>query len=313
MVDIMDHSVVGYDKKKLEEICSSIMVQKLPQGINVSTMTITGKFETDFDIKNIGKYIPLKYDTIRSKKYRNITYSIDSNGNISKGVNNRSRNNSKPTRNFYNQTTVEVISPIKNGTTKVKLFQNGAIQMTGCKSYKHFIDVMQTLINVLHSKKAVLVIKDGQRNIIKKQYMEKEESIELNKLTNFNVNMINSNLHIGYEVDRDELYKLLLEHKVNCKFDPISHASVDIKYPYKGEFKKMNSKGEPTMISVFVFQSGSVIITGARHYDHIIETHEFICRLLYDNYSKLVDIKPKELIEELLEEQVLYDYEVVLE
>lgn len=277
----MHNTKVGYKKEKLQKMCSSIMTDKLPRGLKISTMTITGKFKTDFNIANIGRYMDLNYYRIRSKKYNNITYMIDKQGIITKHMT-KSKKKDKPNKNFYNQTTIEIISPIKEGKTKVKLFKNGSIQMTGCKGYEHFVDLMQILVTELHKKKAVL---DKSGKIKAKYFMNKRENVSIDKFYDFNVNLINSNFDIGYKVNREELYQMFLKQKVECRYEPILHACVNIKYYYKGKKGKKDSNKK---ISIFVFESGSVIITGACHQDHIKEAHEYICRILYDNYNKLV-------------------------
>jgi len=287
MSHIKTSSHKAISKAKGTDTYDSIMTINLPKGLKISTITITGKFKTDFNILNIGKYIDLNYDRIRSKKYNNIVYSIDKNGNITKdlGKNKKTKSN----KNFYNQTTVGIISKIKAKKTMIKLFKNGSIQITGCKGYDHFLDIMKILIEELHKKKAVLV---GGK-IIKKEFMNKSNNVNMDKFYDFNVSLINSNFKIGYDIDREKLYNILLKQGVECRYDPILHAGVNIKYYYTDKNKKKYK------ISIFVFKSGSVIITGARCINHIPKAQEYICRILYDNYSELVLINFDKFIKSL--------------
>ncbi len=41
-------------------------------------------------------------------------------------------------------------------------------------------------------------------------------------------------------------------------------------------------------ISVFVFESGSIIITGAKHADHISKAYKYITTKIYENYNKII-------------------------
>src|SRR5690606_16003074 len=64
---------------------------------------------------------------------------------------------------------------------------------------------------------------------------------------------------------------------ISCTFEPCIHAGVNIKYDLAGK-----------TISIFVFESGSVVITGARKIEDIQHTYKFIVKLLYENYYEIV-------------------------
>jgi hypothetical protein len=59
--------------------------------------------------------------------------------------------------------------------------------------------------------------------------------------------MINTNFNIGFEINRERLYDLLLDkiNIINFKFEPLHHAGVHLKF---------------NNISVFIFEKGSIII-----------------------------------------------------
>ena len=46
----------------------------------------------------------------------------------------------------------------------------------------------------------------------------------------FKIAMINSDFDIGFEIDRDRLFKMLLSDKHDCSYDPSRHAGVLIRY-----------------------------------------------------------------------------------
>ena len=46
----------------------------------------------------------------------------------------------------------------------------------------------------------------------------------------FAIRMINTNFNIGFQINREKLYQLLIENGFDVSFDPIVHACVNIKY-----------------------------------------------------------------------------------
>ena len=50
------------------------------------------------------------------------------------------------------------------------------------------------------------------------------------KVYGFKIDMINSNFSVNYLINREILYNILLNNKVNCRYEPCIHACVNIKY-----------------------------------------------------------------------------------
>ena len=93
--------------------------------------------------------------------------------------------------------------------------------------------------------------------------------------------MINTNFLINYNINRANLQKLLISNKIYVDYDPNDSVSVNIKYKIK------NNKE----ISIKVFESGSISITGANQCDEILEAYLFINNFLFTNSKQLL-IKP---------------------
>jgi effector-binding domain-containing protein len=113
-----------------------------------------------------------------------------------------------------------------------------------------------------------------------KPFVDSIDKLDINKVHVFNIEMINTNFNGQYQINRNKLFQLLLEKDIDVSFDPIIHASVNIKY----ELLNANSKS----ISIFVFESGSITIAGSNSYDEVLEAYEFICKFIYTNYNKLL-------------------------
>lgn len=247
-----------------------INLDNLPDDLRISTMTITCNFNTLIDTQNVGKYIDLDFGNIVCVKYGsdNKTRSLIK----LKKINKKSK---KKHKNFYNQATIIIETKNKRGIN-VKLFKNGSIQMTGCKDLSNFVDALTTLCLKLKKNKAIY---DRVTNkIIKKPFVNNPENMDPSKVYNIKIRMINSNFHIGFLINREKLFEVLKVLKMNCTYEPCIHACVNIKYVHKGK----------DIISIFVFESGSIIITGAKNKDHIVDSYKFITKLLHDNYDIVV-------------------------
>ena len=73
--------------------------------------------------------------------------------------------------------------------------------------------------------------------------------VSIDKVKNLKICMINSGFKIGFNINRERLYKIISNDKIECKFDLDNHACVDIKYNYK----------DIKTVSIFVFEKGSII------------------------------------------------------
>jgi TATA-box binding protein (TBP) (component of TFIID and TFIIIB) len=245
----------------------------LPKELKISTMTFTCAFDTEFNLENISRYVKLKHNGIRSVKYGD-----DENCNRSIIVLKRSKRKKKKKKNkcFYNQVTI-IIKPENNNDINIKIFNNGSVQMTGCKSIDDVIEVLHTLCNEMHEIRGLVDV--TQSKILPKPFVTQLENMEVTKAKDLNIRMINSNFHIGFEIDRDALYNILTESGYETRYEPTVHACVVIKYNYRDRKK----------VSVFVFASGSVIITGANSCNQIKESYDFIHAKLYENYKDIRD------------------------
>lgn len=244
--------------------------------IKISTITLDCKLGTLIDVDLFAKNVILKEDQIVSVKF----------GNRNDPATNRTivvlKAKKKPsTKNFYNQVTI-LMKPTNNperNYINIKVFKNGSLQMTGCKDMEDFNNVTVKLIEIL---------KNGRRS--KKDNKHIKFISDPNKIGIYDVKirMINSDFKLDYKVDRKKLAKILKKYHgqntkdkeigyVECKYQPTGgHSCVNIKY---------NNDGNKT--SIFVFQTGSIIITGAKNLNHIISAYFFIHKVLSRYYKKI--------------------------
>lgn len=252
-----------------------------PSSLRISTMTATCKITSNIDLAKAADLFVKLVDTCDNIKY--IEY-----GKTFKGTSNKnlSEKKAKKKKVFYNQMTVLVKS--KPGVqNNVKLFNNGAVSMTGLKSEE-----------------------DGRKSIsIILEYLKTHENCLDNKDSNikdFNIVLINSDYYIGFEIKRAELHQLLTnKYKIFSSYEPCIYPGVNSKFYWNTEYvdstylgkcycdKSCDGKGNGIgngnckKITISAFQSGSVIITGARNLEQIKCAYNFINKVFKDNYSLL--------------------------
>ena len=120
-------------------------------------------------------------------------------------------------------------------------------------------------------------------------------------ITDYRIALINSDFYTNFLIKNDVLHNLLYhKYKIYSSYEPCDYPGVKSKYCWninnqlkdghcycetKCASKKKNRICK--MITISVFQSGSVIITGANHIDQIKDAYKFINKVLKDNYNKL--------------------------
>ena len=93
------------------------------------------------------------------------------------------------------------------------------IYIIGCKSA---IDIIET-ITIILSK-----LKNGKEFVSEKKYLD------VSYVTNLKIDMINANFKIAYEVNLPNLYELIVQKGIECRFDIMNHSCVNVKYNHPG-------------------------------------------------------------------------------
>lgn len=272
ILDKNDTSPRALTKKK---ILNELHIDKLPDDLYLSTMTLICSIGTDINLENFAKYVDLKNDKILS-----VSYGVVGNVLTNRSLINRKRNPKKEKKSrekFYNQVTTCVIIPSKEKPVNVKLFSNGSIQMTGCKNIEHALDTIEQLYNELKIVKAVIDKK--QKKIIEKPFVVDANKLSFEYISRFKVVMINSNFNVEFSIDRQKLQNLMKKDGHDSSLDTNRHACVNVKYYHPDK-----------EISVFVFEKGSIIITGAKNCIQIRDAYDFINKYLYANYNSIVKV-----------------------
>ena len=249
---------------------------ELPNDLSISTITLTCKLPVKFNVISIAKYLELSKTFIQSVMCGN-------NNEICRTLiplkRKKKKTLAKSKKNFYNQVTI-IVNYNEMCKFNVKLFKNGSLQLTGCKNISSVIWILSKLFDKLREP----YITDNSETI---RYAEPYIFMNIYDLYDLKIAMINSNFDIGFNIDREKLFTNLISDGHECIYDPSRHAGVNIRYTILQNSPDLKTQLEFTP-SIFVFEKGSIIITGARNYMQIISCYKFINQYLITNYKKIV-------------------------
>ena len=242
-------------------------IKKLPNGVSISTMCANGSLGTKLNLENIKDYLPLDRDDILTVKLNqdNIRTLI-----INKKSKRNTKKKTKKSVPFYNQVTVVV--RVFEGETEdldkevklnLKLFQNGTVQISGLRNIEYANRAINKLIYRLGQVRGRMI--DSKIEDIR--FIQDKENLTIN---NFKIYMINSNYRVNMKIDRSKLYKLLIKKKIKASYEKCIRACVIVK------FTPIRNNDEDKEVSIFIFEKGNIIITGARNIYHIIDSYNYM-------------------------------------
>ena len=233
--------------------------------VNIITITFIAYINNNIKLENIAKYIKLSEDNIISCKYKTKKTYIYRNVNPKIITSNGS---------FNNQVTFVI--NIGNTNINVKLFNNGKLQLTGCKNTddckKATNSLLQEIINCSKKMNNIMFFDD----------------INTLKISDIQPCMINSKFNINLEFDRNKTVNLLRkQQRINLvRYNPSNYPGIVVKY--KTLFN--------SLLTFLIFQSGKIMIMSAKCENDIIEGHEYLNNLLTNNYSEIIKTEYKKYI-----------------
>ena len=251
---------------------------ELPENLKISTMTATSQIFTNSKELDISKI----YEKLEINN--NIVY-IEWANNAPKGLSPKqeSYKKKKSKKVFFNQITIVIV--VENDYNNIKLFNIGAISMSGVKSHKNGTRAVNILVENINKIEGFLDFES--------------------KMEKFDIVWINSDYKSNFEIKRSELHQLLVnKYKIFSSFEPCIYPGVMSKFFWNKDIKGKPGKllgkcycsnlctgkgkgigdGNCKKITISVFQSGSVII-GAQTFEQIIDGYNFI-KGVFDKHSK---------------------------
>ncbi len=193
---------------------------------------------------------------------------------------------------FFNQATLVIrreVAPLNWKEINIKLFRNGGVQMTGVRSEEMSWDALRWILDHIQTRCTEPVF---------------EGEVRPHKMQ---TQLVNTDFSIGAKIRRDVLYKILSErYHLTVSYEPSIYQGVKTKYFYNSQrpatcppglcpCEKLckgtgdgSALGMCKKITISPFQTGQVIITGARTMDQINEAYEFMKALFAKHAEEIL-------------------------
>ena len=185
-------------------------------------------------------------------------------------------------KTFFNQSTIVIRKKREDShelkEVNVKLFANGGFQMTGVTSEEFARGVLEYMISIF----------TGMPEPIS------ENPLRIDK---FAIQLLNSDYKMNTLLKRAELHRILCQdYRLSSTLETTIYQGVNTKYYYNEASTNKNgicmcprfcngqgdgtALGKCKKITIAAFQTGSIIITGARNRKQLDESYEFMNRVL---------------------------------
>jgi TATA-box binding protein (TBP) (component of TFIID and TFIIIB) len=191
-------------------------------------------------------------------------------------------------KTFFNQSTIVLRKLQNTGEFKevnIKLFANGGFQMTGVPDEEFSRDAIKWLIKVMNEFSVSIT----------------QVPLELKKFT---VQLLNSDYKVNTLIKRAELHRILCtKYHLSSTFETTIYQGVNTKYYYNDKTSEKNGlckcdkfcsgQGDGSdiglckRITIAIFQTGSIIITGARTQKQLDEAYVFINTIIKKHFNEV--------------------------
>ncbi len=255
-----------------------------PTPYRVSTITCNGIVGTSVNLSLFFQNVDIQEDVgFIYAEYR----GTQSRGKKAKEKRSKKKEDPQDTKEkkcFDNQVTVIYRLPTGHAPN-IKLFRNGNIQMTGIRTEEEGKNMVESMVAEI-------------RRIYDAGVVDLVENVNSLCAKDFKIRMINSNFSASYRIRRKDLHKLLISPKYGntSNFQATSYPGVKLYYYWNNNNTHQDGvcrctspcygkgsgsgDGECKKVTVSVFESGNVLITGANHFAQVNEAYTYICNIL---------------------------------
>lgn len=269
--------------------------------LRISTMVITANWGTQI---KLNKLFDLLRDVIIPIWYPEEGILKFEHNNMVLGLSHKDifTNRKITSKSFFNQSTIVLRRMIKDEKDEkdekndshnwkevnVKLFANGGIQMTGVTSESFAKSAMEWLLNKFQSLPESPFLGDPA-------------------IQRFSVQLINTDYTINKFINQDALHKILInEYNMVSMLEKTIYQGVNTKFFFntnnnhsgicccnrlcKGQGTG-DGNGECKRITMSIFRTGTIIITGARELHQIQSAYQFL-NSIFDKYHSKIMYEP---------------------
>lgn len=207
-----------------------------PHPLTVSTITFTGRMSIkQLDLMQVELYISMNEEDdglkVKTKGRKRKLVTTDAQGNTIEGE----------YRAFYNQ--LEISYERKS----IKLFKNGSVQVTGCRSHFEFVFTIEHVCSVLNAALDTSA-----------------------RLEHLDIQMIQANFTVGATLDLGSLQAVFMSNGVEyASYEPDVYPGLNVKLVI-----------DERKCTALLFRSGSVTLTGAKDPWTVALAYEKVCKTL---------------------------------
>jgi len=252
--------------------------------------------------ENLGKNLNINLEILFNELFidKQIVWAeiLKENLENSKGINPKKKKNNKKNKGkknrFDNQITIIYVFN-ENYKPNVKIFKNGNIQLTGIKNK----DDTSIIINkIIEQVKYIYQIDNNVLFNCKIEDIERNNFIIRMINTDFKSYVIENGTQNQYLIRRKKLHKILISDTYNnkCSFQPGIYHGVKLEFFWNSMNEtnngicncpnhcfgkgKGNGLNDCKKITVAIFESGSILITGGVCFKQIDDAYNYICSIL---------------------------------
>jgi TATA-box binding protein (TBP) (component of TFIID and TFIIIB) len=213
------------------------------------------------------------------------------------------RQKKKDNENFYNSCSIIVKASADIKCVNIKLFNNGKITLTGSKCELDGFYAASVLLEDMKKEKDIFP--DNE-----------EKDILESNIINYKVTLINSDFNTNFKIDLLKLLTILnIDIGVFTKFNPEKYRGLIIGYFWNTSKKEQDGKcnckskcngkgcgygdGQCKKVTISIFKSGSIIITGGRIVKQIEDAYKLINDILKKHYHNIIKLSILDYINEL--------------
>jgi len=281
----------------------------LISGIVVENLVL--RFDDIYMKKNKNTFVKFFGNVINSKNqedcllmYNNLHF-LETNSLKKQGRQTNKDKKDKDNDNFYNSCSIIVKGNKNSKCVNIKLFNNGKITLTGAKTDEDGYSACVYLLNELKKYNNMFIDIS-------------EEKIINSYINNFRITMINSDFNTKFKIDLIKLLDILnnLEKDIFIKFNPGTYRGLMIGFFWNeknkvqdgcchcddkctGKKKKSNDINKICKkVTISIFKSGSVIITGGYLQKQIDDAYIFINNLFTEHYHNIIKLSILDFIDD---------------
>lgn len=195
-------------------------------------------------------------------------------------------NRKMTSKSFFNQSTIIVRKKIPNNCFKqvnIKLFANGGIQMTGVMSEEFALETIEWLLRLIKTLPESPFTSNPQ-------------------IERLSTQLINTDYTINKFINQEVLHQILItEYNLFSMLEKTIYQGINTKFFYNSNnengvccctnFCKGQGNGEGDgqckRITISIFRTGRIIVTGARQIEQIYVAYNFLNRIFDKHHGEI--------------------------